>query len=82
MTAPLGGIRRERKRLKRCAHGEVRPSFRQDTTDVTLRCVRCGAAVTIDAFLFQRAMTYDAGTRRESFARRFPRRIARKAADA
>jgi hypothetical protein len=81
-VTPLGGKRSERKRLKRCAHGETVPEFRQDSTGVTLRCVRCGAVGMVDAFLFERAMTYDAGTRREAFARRLPNRIARKAADA
>lgn len=45
MTPPLGGKRRERKRLKRCAHaGMIR--FRDDRADtVTYECSRCGAKV-------------------------------------
>ena len=73
MTAPLGGKRRERKRLVRCGHKDQTSWFDPETTDTLMKCYDCGATGTIDRMFAQ--------TSKRPYLK-LPDRIARKTADA
>lgn len=67
VTAPLGGRRRERKRLVRCAHRRVTAGLRLPSKQYYVRCDSCGAESRYDPVLHERAS--------------LPERIARKVTD-
>lgn len=76
MTAPLGGIRRDRKRLKRCAHRDTVAFVDAATVDEVVVCRSCGASTRIASrtAIFQQFA--------QPRPRKLPDRIARKATDA
>jgi hypothetical protein len=79
MTSPLGGLRRNRKRLKRCAHNGLTVWDDPSLPAVKAACSRCGATavVTLDEI---RSSVPTPGP--YLLMERMPSRIARKAADA
>lgn len=79
MTSPLGGKRRERKRLKRCAHRNVVSFVEASSIDDVLACRDCGSSRRIARTLMLTRELAPLDLRTE-FS--LPDRIARKAADA
>ena len=86
MTAPLGGKRRERKRLKRCAHRGA-GVWRDPADDAAVvECRDCGSTARVSSHhvtaLVGMTKPMNETIFAEHMTRKLPPRIARKAVDA
>lgn len=82
MTIPLCGKRRERKRLKRCAHARTQSMAEPQTDDEVVVCIDCGASKRLNAIRMVLWRGAPSDLRRKFMRECLPDRIARKATDA